>query len=63
MRGNQSTYALSRRHPSYKGTIPFATYYTDPCDGGTQGTLGMFVQSALMQPCNHRDALFGENAA
>jgi hypothetical protein len=50
MRGNQSTCALSRRHLSHKGTIPFATYYTDPWDGGTQSTLGMFVQPTLMGP-------------
>ena len=31
------------------GAIPFAAYCTDPCDGRTQGTTGMFDSPALSQ--------------
>lgn len=34
--------AEAAREMKYQGSVPFAAYVTDPCDGRTQGTTGMF---------------------
>ena len=33
---------MARRTRCANGAIPFAVYCSDPCDGRTQGTTGMF---------------------
>ncbi len=38
-----------------QGTIPFAAYCTDPCDGRTQGTHGMFDRPARCARSRWRD--------
>ena len=39
-----------------EGAIPFAAYCSDPCDGRTQGTTGMFDSLAVSQRRRDRDA-------
>ena len=45
-----------RRRLRARGAIPFAAYCSDPCDGRTQGTTGMFDSLRLPQRRRDRDA-------